>query len=99
MTSPSNPPSGRPTRPTTAYRIGPFQPASSRYSAAAAASARRGRGPERLAAPRLDLHDHQLSAPTADEVDLAAPGGEARADHVITSPPHQLGRGLLAGAP
>src|SRR6266849_2599474 len=45
MSSLSNPPSGLPTRATTAYRIGPFQPASNLYSAAAAASALRLRGP------------------------------------------------------
>src|SRR5260370_25835338 len=57
-----------------------------------------GRRPEGFGGPRLDFDDHQLPAATADEVDLAPAGREARAYHHVAAPLDELARRLLPGA-
>jgi hypothetical protein len=47
---------------------------------------------------RLDLHDHELAAATADQVKLAATGSEAGPDDLIATPPEQVPGGPLPGA-
>ena len=56
------------------------------------------RGPKAVVRPCLDLNDHEVSAATADQVELAAPGPEAGPDHLIAVPPEEVRGCFLPGA-
>jgi hypothetical protein len=47
---------------------------------------------------RLDLHHNEVSAATADQVELAATCSEAGPDDLIATPPEQVPGRLLPGA-
>ena len=53
--------------------------------------------PERIAGSSLHLHHDELRAAPADQVQLAAPGGETRSHDLVATLLKQVGRSPLSG--